>query len=201
MRLLKLDLNGEVISSTTFVGDDIPPYAILSHTWGADAEEFSFRDLIEGTGRNRAGYHKVKHCGEQAKHDNLQYFWADTCCIDKSNSVELQEAINSMFLWYQNAAKCYVFLADVSCPPSDILFEAEFCKSRWFVFSEVIFPSRVFWEGSDTHSSLFLLLRPYFPIMIFKHTSRSGNTDDAWQVFSRLDPTRASRPLSRRILF
>ena len=87
---------------------------------------------------DKAGYAKIKFCGEQAKHDNLQYFWADTCCIDKSDSVELQEAINSMFRWYQNAVKCYVYLADVSCPPSDeiklnpIPWEAEFCKSRWF---------------------------------------------------------------------
>jgi hypothetical protein len=88
---------------------------------------------------DKSGYDKIKFCGEQSKHDNLQYFWADTCCIDKSDSVELQEAINSMFRSYQNAAKCYVYLADVSCPPSDakievspIPWEAAFCKSRWF---------------------------------------------------------------------
>jgi hypothetical protein len=139
MRLLELDSSGESVLSTMFVGDDVPPYAILSHTWGADTEEFSFKDLTGGTSTDKAGYAKIKFCGEQAKHDNLQYFWADTCCIDKSDSVELQEAINSMFRWYQNAAKCYVYLADVSCPPSDakiklspIPWEAEFCKSRWF---------------------------------------------------------------------
>ena len=38
----------------------------------------------------------------------------DTVCIDKSNSQELQEAITSMFSWYQRAAKCYVYLSDVS---------------------------------------------------------------------------------------
>lgn len=74
-------------------------------------EEFSFKDLTRGTGMDKAGYGKIKFCGEQAKHDNLQYFWVHTCCIDKSDSVELQEAINSMFRWYQNAAKCYVYLA------------------------------------------------------------------------------------------
>ena len=66
----------------------------------------------------------------------MQYFWIDTCCIDKSNSSELQEAINSMFRWYHNAAKCYVYLADVSRPTLDadvgLSWESSFRKSRWF---------------------------------------------------------------------
>jgi hypothetical protein len=93
---------------------DIPEYAILSHTWGADTEEVTFGDLMDGTGKSKAGYEKIRFCGEQARRDGLQYFWVDTCCIDKSSSAELQEAINSMFRWYQNAAKCYVYLSDVS---------------------------------------------------------------------------------------
>ena len=42
--------------------DDIPRYAILSHTWGADDDEVTFRDLTEGTGRNKAGYRKIEFC-------------------------------------------------------------------------------------------------------------------------------------------
>ena len=59
------------------------------------------------------------------------------CCIDKSNSSELQKAINSVFQWYQNAAKCYVYLSDVSTAGakrkswSSALQEA-FMGSRWF---------------------------------------------------------------------
>ena len=69
----------------------------------------------------------------------MKYFWVDTCCIDKSNSVELQEAINSMFRWYQNAAKCYVYLSDVSTRKrkasdqfSEYTWESAFWSSRWF---------------------------------------------------------------------
>ena len=117
----------------------IPRYAILSHTWGADTEEVSFKDMMDGTGTSKPGYDKIRFCGEQAGHDDLQYFWIDTCCIDKSNSTELQEAINSMFHWYRNAAKCFVYLADVSRPalgadgkPSQLPWESSFRKSRWF---------------------------------------------------------------------
>jgi hypothetical protein len=70
--------------------------------------------MTEGNGRSKTGFDKIRFCGEQARRDGLQYFWVDTCCIDKSNAVELQEAINSMFRWYRNAAKCYVYLSDVS---------------------------------------------------------------------------------------
>jgi len=98
MRLLAYNNDGE-FSLTEFFGDDIPEYAILSHTWGAD--EVSFKALIhgEGKGKGKAGYGKIQFCGEQARRDGLQYFWVDTCCIDKSNSTELAEAINSMFRW------------------------------------------------------------------------------------------------------
>jgi hypothetical protein len=94
MRLLEYNNDGE-FSLVEFFGDDIPQYAILSHRWGA--EEVTFKDLMNGTDKSKAGYGKIQFCGEQAWRDGLQYFWVDTCCIDKSNSTELAKAINSMF--------------------------------------------------------------------------------------------------------
>jgi hypothetical protein len=141
MRLLKRNNTGEFSLTKDLVSEDmIPRYAILSHTWGVDTEEVSFKDMIDGTGiSNPAGYDKIRFCGEQARRDDLQHFWIDTCCIDKSSSTELQEAINSTFRWYRNAAKCYVYLADVSRPalgadgkPSQPPWESSFRKSRWF---------------------------------------------------------------------
>jgi Heterokaryon incompatibility protein (HET) len=95
MRLLQYNNDGK-FSLTEFF-NNIPEYAILSHTWGADTEEVTYRDLIDGTGKNKVGYEKIRFCGEQVRRDGLQYFWVDTCCIDKSNAVELAESINSMF--------------------------------------------------------------------------------------------------------
>ena len=113
MRLLQCNSAGQLSLTKDLIGDDIPKYAILSHTWGADTEEVAFRDLMDGTGKSKAGYDKIRFCGEQARRDGLKYFWVDTCCIDKSNNTELSRAINSMFCWYRNAAKCYVYLSDV----------------------------------------------------------------------------------------
>ena len=147
MRLLELKNHGE-FSLTKDLIDNIPLYAILSHTWGADTEEVSFKDLISGTGESKSGYEKIRFCGEQARRDGLQYFWVDTCCIDKSNNNELSEAINSMFRWYCNAAKCYVYLPDVSRPALHAIDKfSQFRKSRWFTrgwtLQELIAPTSV----------------------------------------------------------
>lgn len=72
-----------------------PPYAILSHAWGD--EEVLFKDLEDGTADKKAGFAKIQFCGDQAWRDGLKYFWVDTCCIDKTDGAELQNALNSMF--------------------------------------------------------------------------------------------------------
>ena len=156
MRLLQSDSNGN-LSLTEFFEDDIPKYAILSHRWGA--EEVTFRDLTDGTSKVKAGYSKIQFCGEQARRDGLQYFWVDTCCIDKSNSTELAEAINSMFRWYRDATKCYVYLPDVSRPRTDSAegfneaWESTFRKSQWFTrgwtLQELIAPASVYFFSKE----------------------------------------------------
>jgi hypothetical protein len=155
MRLLRCSNTGVLSFSKNFAGKDaIPPYAILSHTWGADAEEVTFEDLTKDIGKDKAGFKKIQFCGEQAERDNLEYFWVDTCCIDKKNAVELSKAINSMFRWYQKAARCYVFLSDVSVhdkggtdQQSGFVWEPTFRMSRWFTrgwtLQELIAPTLV----------------------------------------------------------
>ncbi|ORY04775.1 heterokaryon incompatibility [Clohesyomyces aquaticus] len=153
MRLLKLDSGGQP-SLTEFIGDKIPPYAILSHTWGADGEEVTFKDITKRRGKDKTGYRKIQFCGKHAAEDDLNYFWVDTCCIDKSSSAELSEAVNSMFRWYRDAAKCYVYLADVSVggpmgndTSSQQTRKSAFQHSRWFTrgwtLQELLAPTSV----------------------------------------------------------
>jgi hypothetical protein len=78
MRLLEDDGHGNLVLVEKH-DNDIPRYAILSHTLGADNEEFNFKDVTEGTGRNKIGYKKIEFCRAQAASDGLQYFWANTC--------------------------------------------------------------------------------------------------------------------------
>jgi hypothetical protein len=139
-------------------GKKIPPYAILSHTW-KEGQEVTFADLkdsenaVDVDGQIKEGYQKLRFCAEQAKCDNLDYFWVDTCCIDKTNNTELSEAINSMFRWYQNAAKCYVYLSDVEKNDSDDNSEIAFKQSRWFkrgwTLQELLAPQSVEFFSKD----------------------------------------------------
>jgi hypothetical protein len=153
MRLLEVNQKGD-FGLTKDLIDNIPPYAILSHTWGDEDTEVTFKDWTGGTGKNKPGYDQIRFCAKQAASDGLKYFWIDTCCIDKSNSTELSEAINSMFRWYRRAAKCYAYLSDVS---TDYLhrstWQLDFRKSRWFTrgwtLQELIAPASVEFFSSE----------------------------------------------------
>ncbi|KAK6071700.1 NB-ARC and TPR domain protein [Seiridium cupressi] len=159
MRLLQRDDAGKYSLTPDLASDKVPPYAILSHTWGLD--EVIFADLARPPGdwQQKEGFEKIEFCADQARRDNLQHFWVDTCCIDKSDSVELQAAINSMFRWYRDAEKCYVYLPDVSSTPESSpslgprRWEEAFRNSRWFTrgwtLQELIAPKTVIFFSKE----------------------------------------------------
>lgn len=147
MRLL--ECRGENIRLTRDLVGQVPGYAILSHTWGPDGEEVTYQDMSDGTAERKPGYDKIKFCAAKTLADGLHYFWVDTCCIDKTNSTELIEAINSMFRWYQKADRCYVYLSDVSASRREAgdPYWFQFRTSRWFTrgwtLQELLAPSSV----------------------------------------------------------
>jgi ankyrin repeat protein len=149
MRLLKVGEDGG-ISLVQFEPRETPQYTILSHTWGADGDEVTFKDMMKGRAEAKPGYAKIQFCAEQTTTNGFQYFWIDTCCIDKSSSAELTESINSMFCYYQDAARCYVYLTDVSVSGdggSGESWEVQFGRTRWlrrgWTLQELIAPSSV----------------------------------------------------------
>ncbi|KAF2730287.1 HET-domain-containing protein, partial [Polyplosphaeria fusca] len=137
IRLLQRKPDGAIVFREP-ISDHVPAYAILSHTWGK--EEVTLQDVETNVATSKtvskAGWAKIQFCADQAAADGLQYFWVDTCCIDKKNAVELGAAINSMFRWYQNATRCYVYLSDVSKSDNgtggESAWEEAFRTSRWF---------------------------------------------------------------------
>jgi Heterokaryon incompatibility protein (HET) len=158
-------LNSTTLKLHEFIGSQIPPYAILSHTWGE--EEVSFQELSAGTLVEKKGFEKIKRCCEIAAGDGFEYAWVDTCCIDKTSSAELSEAINSMFRWYKEAEVCYAFLSDVPSDEEPELLHSAFRKSRWFsrgwTLQELIAPVHVLflsrdWKEIDTKWNLQTLL-------------------------------------------
>jgi hypothetical protein len=163
MRLLHFDQSGVLCLTKDLSEEELSshPYAILSHTWDTEDKEMTFADLSQGSTHTEVKYEKLRFCGKQAAHDGLHYFWVDTCCIDKSSSAELSEAITSMFRWYSDAVKCYVYLRDVSTGnfestnTSARSWESAFRHSRWFergwTLQELLAPRSV--EFFDSHGT------------------------------------------------
>ncbi len=124
-------------------------YAILSHTW--DHEELSFnewRQIERGDSgarklKKRAGYHKIQMTCKLAKHDGFPYAWVDTCCIDKTSSSELSEAVNSMFRWYRMSEVCYAYLSDFESGWTlESLHKCRYFERSW-TLQELIAPEKV----------------------------------------------------------
>ena len=157
MRLLKLGDNGALSLTDDLPDQDIPEYVVLSHTWGAAGHEVTLQDFQSRNTEQlagKAGYAKIRFCSNQAAQDGHQYLWIDTCCIDKTNQVELSEAINSMFRWYREAVRCYVYLSDVKVAglPHNALQDA-ITNSRWFTrgwtLQELLAPKSVVFFSSE----------------------------------------------------
>ncbi|KAJ3456742.1 hypothetical protein MRS44_016765 [Fusarium solani] len=135
----------------TFVSD----YAILSHRWGKPEDEVSYEDMLAGGYEHKKGYAKLVGCCKQARRDGLRHVWIDTCCINKSSSAELSEAIASMFAYYERAKVCYAFLDDVPRESNsrDKVASSSFSQSAWFTrgwtLQELIAPTHVkFFDAS-----------------------------------------------------
>ena len=129
------------LSVREFQGTQIPEYAILSHRW--EDGEITLKELVETGGQTssepaiyqseKAGWKKLHNFRNFARTRGHQYIWLDTCCIDKTSSAELSEAINSMYQWYAKATVCYAYLCDVPA------------KRNW--------SSEKYWSGEDSRSS------------------------------------------------
>ncbi|KAF8854451.1 HET-domain-containing protein, partial [Acephala macrosclerotiorum] len=147
MRLIET----KTLALKEFFGNQIPPYAILSHVW--QEEEVSFQDWADQSSiSKKKGYKKIFDTCQLAKKHGHDYVWVDTNCIDKSSSSELMEAINSMFKWYQYAQICYVYLFDVPSSKAGP-FDWPFGTSRWFdrgwTLQELLAPQNVEFYSND----------------------------------------------------
>ncbi|WQF90267.1 Putative heterokaryon incompatibility [Colletotrichum destructivum] len=140
-------LNCSTLKIEEFFGSSIPKsYVVLSHRWEDD--EVTYQDVIHNakTLAQKRGWAKIRETCRIALERGHNYAWVDTCCIDKTSSAELSEAINSMFKWYANAAVCYVFLSDVGTNQA-------FAESVWFTrgwtLQELIAPRELLFFDRD----------------------------------------------------
>jgi len=143
MRLLTTTTNAPQLKE--FASNPEVEYAILSHRWRE--EEVTLQDLMRPDVDTMKGFAKLKGACAIAQGLGFEYLWMDTCCIDKTSSAELSEAINSMYMWYRRAAVCLAYLDDISGAG----FQA-IGKSIWFTrgwtLQELIAPEEVIFYNS-----------------------------------------------------
>ncbi|KAF5343252.1 hypothetical protein D9758_013437 [Tetrapyrgos nigripes] len=178
---------------------DIPPYAILSHTWGKD--EVTFQEMMvanrSAATKRKAGWQKIFGACRYARKYDFKWIWIDTCCINKESSAELSEALNSMYAYYEDAQVCYVYLEDAKHD------NFNFNKCRWFTrgwtLQELLAPSYVVfldqcWEVIGTRYSLadVVSATTSIPVSVF----RDGDLDKfgVAQKMSWAAPRQTSRP-------
>lgn len=140
-------INASELRLYEFYEAKIPKYAILSHTWGD--EEVSLQMLGKSESKKLDGYIKIKRCCDLALSQGWKYVWIDTCCIDKTSSADLSEAINSMYRWYENAQVCYVYMADVSSNNEHLPFYGSRWFSRGWTLQELLAPWTVVFYDAD----------------------------------------------------
>ncbi|KAF5652544.1 het domain protein [Fusarium sp. NRRL 25303] len=151
-----------------------PSYAILSHTWISPKDEITYQDMKRRTGDikndvyKQKGWSKLKDYCDRAFKDGWEWAWMDTCCIDKTNPADTQEAINAMFRWYQNAGVCYAHLSDVDFVslPDDTDLDSgtnrlrtagknKFIGAKWFTrgwtLQELLAPHYLIFVDRDWH--------------------------------------------------
>ncbi|KAI0779550.1 heterokaryon incompatibility protein-domain-containing protein [Fomes fomentarius] len=138
-------INTETLKLELFVSpEDVPGgYAILSHCWGT--QEQSYQDFqgihacCTTSGEDPRTYicEKIKRFCDLARGHGYALAWVDTCCIDKTSSAELSEAINSMYRYYSLAALCYAYLHDV---PEEYAFEGSQWHWRGWTLQELVAP-------------------------------------------------------------
>ena len=128
-------INTETLRREEFTYGNHPSYAILSHTW-VHGEEISFRifQTLEGNTLNQEAKtpSKIIQAAKEALRQGLHYIWIDTCCIDKTSSAELTEAINSQWEWYNASTVCYVYLDDLDTKPDRSTENSILGHCRWF---------------------------------------------------------------------
>jgi hypothetical protein len=167
MRLLSIQgkLNRDTplqISLCEIIGSEggTPRYAILSHRWRE--EEILFTDMNgdHSTAQTKKGYRKLETCCKVALEHGLQYLWCDTCCIDKSSSAELSEAINSMYELYAKSSLCIAYLDDIDDDPQDDSYlNRAIWFSRGWTLQELIAPKDLHfysrgWKNLGTKTTL-----------------------------------------------
>jgi hypothetical protein len=160
-------IDSTTIRLTSVPGPGSSPYAILSHTWNGN-DEVMFQEFISSDRDiTHRKFRKITETCRLARERGIPYVWVDSCCIDKTSSAELTEAINSMFRWYKEAVVCFTYLADLAVD-SDMACDLQKCKwfTRGWTLQELVASKNVefYDEAWNLVGDKIILLKDLFEI-------------------------------------
>ncbi|KAG2338552.1 hypothetical protein BDR05DRAFT_969113 [Suillus weaverae] len=125
-------------------------YVMLSHRW--EGKEALLHDIqgkavydLDPVG----GITKLQSFCATARDKGYRWAWIDTCCIDQTNNVEVQQSVNSMFIWYHHSALTIIYLSDV--PPSSQpgALASSIWNTRGWTVQEFLAPKFVLFYQKD----------------------------------------------------
>jgi hypothetical protein len=123
---------------------------MLSHRW--EEKELSLQDIQDKIVYQLnpvGGIVKLQSFCKTARDAGYQWAWIDTCCIDRTSNVEVQESVNSMFVWYLHSGLTMVYLVDVlPSSKSGALAKSVWNKRGWTV-QEFLAPKVVLFYQND----------------------------------------------------
>ncbi|KIJ60576.1 hypothetical protein HYDPIDRAFT_66495, partial [Hydnomerulius pinastri MD-312] len=123
-------------------------YAMLSHRWGKGEP---LLHQITGNAyalKQPAGVAKLQWFLRTAAQHKIGWAWSDTCCIDKSNSRDVQQSITTMFAWYRDSTLTIVYLADVFKSSYDAISRSEWFTRGW-TLQELLAPLTIHFYKAD----------------------------------------------------
>ncbi|KAG1795474.1 uncharacterized protein HD556DRAFT_388554 [Suillus plorans] len=125
-------------------------YVMLSHRWEGNEpllQDIQGKDIynLNPVG----GIKKLQSFCQTVRDFGCRWAWSDTCCIDKSNSVELQESVNSMFVWYHHSRLTVVYLSDVPSSSKPGALAKSAWNTRGWTVQEFLAPNAILFYQQD----------------------------------------------------
>jgi len=125
-------------------------WVMLSHRW--ESGELLLHNIQD------MGVYDLESVGMTVKlqkfcavaHDaGHRWAWSDTCCIDQNNLNEVQESVNSMFVWYRQSALTIVYLSDVLPSAQSAALANSVWNTRGWTVQEFLAPKIILFYRKD----------------------------------------------------
>lgn len=128
--------------------------------------------MDDSTLASSPGLIKLLRFCDKARVHGCAYAWSDTCCIDKSSSAELEEAIRAMYRWYRDAEVCIVHLAETKTLAD---FEHEPWFRRGWTLQELLAPKRIAFYTRD-----------WSPLSVNVRRAETRNDKEDWRILGAI---------------